>query len=111
MTLSREQYRPIAHYEHPQRQADSGLAFSDSQLNEPPRPYGCFQQLQTGIVTCRPASDCAHPPANRRPTLELTGQWLANAGFVTGSSCIIEVYRGMLIVVLDQANVAAQHDD
>ena len=75
----------------------------DSQVNEPPRPYGYFQELQTGIVTSTPGIDCDHPAGQYRPTIQLRGQWLATAGFLSGRSFAIEVYEGMLIVMLDSA--------
>ncbi len=96
---------PLAHLAQARQTAGTGATPIDLQAHEPPRPYGRFQQLGTGIVTCKPSSDCAKPVATCRPTIELTGRWLASAGFIAGRSFVIEVYQGMLIVALEPASL------
>ena len=104
MTTNNDNYPLSTAYGYSTALADKLLLLDELQLNEPTRPYGLFQQLHTGTVTCRPASDCAHPASDRRPSIELSGQWLAKAGFVNGTPFVVEVYRGMLIVVLEPAS-------
>ena len=67
-------------------------------IEEPLKPYANFQQLKTAKVK-RAKSTAEQTP---KPFIQLQGQWLDKAGFSINKNCLIEVYKGMLVITLDE---------
>lgn len=74
---------------------------------EPDRPYQDFQQLKFTAVTTVAREHAKHISASvkqssSKPCLQLSGNWLEKAGFIEDARCLVEVYKGMLVVTLDE---------
>ena len=67
-------------------------------IEEPLKPYADFQQLKMAKV--KPLKSTAEKKP--KPFIQLQGQWLAKAGFSISKNCLIEVYKGMLVITLDE---------
>ena len=67
-------------------------------ITEPSPPYKDFQQLKLTTVRTEPAGEKQGP----QPCIKLQGRWLTAAGFDLGKPCLIEVYKGVLIITLDE---------
>ena len=67
-------------------------------IKEPLKPYADFQQLKMAKV--KQLKSTEEKPS--KPFIQLQGQWLAKAGFSIGKNCLIEVYKGMLVITLDE---------
>lgn len=85
-------------------------------IAEPLRPYDNFQQLKIARIKRTEAKSNNIKHAVKKdheslheaiakpavPSLILQGQWLQEAGFLADSRCLIEVYKGMLVITPDE---------
>ena len=72
-------------------------------VEEPLKPYADFQQLKTARVKAEKIKQSKSTVAQKpKPFIQLQGEWLVKAGFSTGKHCLIEVYKGMLVITLDE---------
>ena len=74
---------------------------------EPNRPYENFQQLKFIAVTTVAREQAKHIASSikhgsSKPCLQLSGKWLEKAGFGEDTRCLVEVYKGMLVVTPDE---------
>ena len=69
-----------------------------SLIKEPEKPYADFQQLKTAKVK-QGSSTATKSPI---PFIQLQGKWLEKAGFKKEAICLVEVYKGMLVITLDE---------
>tara|TARA_B110000879_G_C10875558_1_gene394628 strand:+ start:182 stop:541 length:360 start_codon:yes stop_codon:yes gene_type:complete len=72
-------------------------------VEEPLKPYADFQQLKMAKVKAEKLKPTKNPVAQKpKPFIQLQGEWLAKAGFTISKDCLIEVYKGMLVITLDE---------
>ena len=72
-------------------------------VEEPIKPYADFQQLKMAKVNSAKVDHSKSANQKKpKPFIQLQGEWLAKAGFSTGKHCLIEVYKGMLVITLDE---------
>ena len=69
-----------------------------SLIEEPEKPYADFQQLKTAKVK-QGSSTAKKSPI---PFIQLQEKWLEKAGFKKEAICLVEVYKGMLVITLDE---------
>lgn len=90
-------YSAASYYSHNAKQL-TFYAQSHITIEEPLKPYANFQQLKTAKVKRAKST----PEKTPKPFIQLQGQWLAKAGFSISKNCLIEVYKGMLVITLDE---------
>jgi hypothetical protein len=72
-------------------------------VEEPLKPYTDFQQLKMTKVNAKKINPSKSSKQKKpKPFIQLQGEWLIKAGFSTGKHCLIEVYKGMLVITLDE---------
>jgi len=72
-------------------------------IEEPLKPYADFQQLKMAKVNAEKMDHSKSANQKKpKPFIQLQGEWLAKAGFSAGKHCLIEVYKGMLVITLDE---------
>ena len=72
-------------------------------VEEPLKPYADFQQLKMTKVNAAKIDHSKNTtPKKPKPFIQLQGEWLSKAGFSIGKHCLIEVYKGMLVITLDE---------
>ncbi len=72
-------------------------------IEEPLKPYADFQQLKMTKVKMAKVKQLKSTAEKKpKPFIQLQGQWLAKAGFSINKNCLIEVYKGMLVITLDE---------
>ncbi len=72
-------------------------------VEEPLKPYADFQQLKMAKVKAEKIDHRKNINQKKpKPFIQLQGEWLSKAGFSIGKHCLIEVYKGMLVITLDE---------
>ena len=72
-------------------------------VEEPLKPYADFQQLKMAKVKAEKIDHRKNLNQKKpKPFIQLQGEWLTKAGFSIGKHCLIEVYKGMLVITLDE---------
>ena len=108
MTASREIQNRKAPYINPYAQQAKLYSLKKIKVKEPLKPYADFQQLKmTKVKEAKIKAKKAKPLkmlVNQKPMpfIQLQGQWLTKAGFSIGKHCLIKVYKGMLVITLDE---------
>ncbi|HAB56221.1 MAG TPA: hypothetical protein DCE61_07660 [Cellvibrionales bacterium] len=103
ITTAIDQQNTQSSYPNPYTNTANVYLLKHPSIEEPLKPYADFQQLKTAKVKAAKIKPRKSTAAQKtKPFIQLQGEWLAKAGFSTGKHCLIEVYKGMLVITLDE---------